>query len=298
MPRVSIKTAVKQARVADTKARDAAMRTDDSYQNFAAKLGVGTPNLSSAGTYGFNPISRVHILLEWIHRGSWLGGVAVDVVGDDMTKQGVDIRGNIRPQENETIERAATEWHVWNDIGDTVKWARLYGGCIAVMMIDGQKPETPLRLETVGKQSFRGLMVLDRWMITPSLENLVTDYGPDLGLPKFYTVTADAPALPRMKIHHSRCLRLEGVRLPYWQRLTENLWGISIFERLYDRMMAFDSATTGAAQLVFKSYLRTYSIKGMREILAAGGPGEAALIKYVEMMRRFQSMEGITLIDG
>jgi phage-related protein (TIGR01555 family) len=293
----SIQRIAQRATTQDRKARERAKVTD-SFQNFAANLGIGTDNLMSASGYGFNPVSRNRTLLEWIHRGSWLGGVAVDVVAEDMTKMGVDIRGDIDPDDIEEIQQNADALNLWNNLNDVVKWSRLYGGSLGVMTIDGQKMDTPLRLETVGKGQFKGIMVLDRWMVEPSLNDLVTEYGPDLGNPKYYYVTADAPAFPRMKIHYSRCLRMEGVRLPYWQRLSENLWGISVLERLYDRMVAFDSATTGAAQLLYKAYLRTYKIENMREIVAAGGPAQAGLVKYVDMMRRFQSQEGVTLLDA
>jgi hypothetical protein len=204
----------------------------------------------------------------------------------------------MEPTQVEAIEQAATLFNIWPQVSDTIKWARLYGGAIAVMLIDGQDPKTPLRLDTIGRDQFKGLLVLDRWMVEPSLNDLVTEVGPDLGNPKYYDVTADAPALPRMRVHYSRCLRLEGIRLPYYQRMMENLWGISIIERLYDRMIAYDSASTGAAQLVYRAYLRVYRIDGMREIIGAGGPGEANLLRFVDFMRRTQSIEGITLIDG
>lgn len=272
--------------------------TLDSFVNFAQRLGIGANNALSTSSYGFNPITRVRTQLEWIHRGSWLGGVAVDVVAEDMTRAGVQIKGALPPDHIEQIEEAATTLGVWPALKETVQWARLYGGAIAVMMIDGQKPETPLRLDTVGKGQFKGLLVLDRWMVEPTLNDLVQEAGPDMGLPKFYNVTADAPALPRLKVHYSRCIRLEGIRLPYWQRVMENLWGISVIERLYDRMVAFDSATTGAAQLVYKSYLRTMKVKNLREIVAAGGDIMNGLVAQFDLMRRYQGIEGITLIDG
>jgi hypothetical protein len=91
-------------------------------------------------------------------------------------------------------------------------------------------------------------------MVEPSLEDLVTDLAsPDLGKPKFYDVTADACALPRMRIHHTRCIRFEGIHLPYNQRIAENLWGLSVIERIYDRLTAYDSATSGAAQLMYRA---------------------------------------------
>jgi hypothetical protein len=135
-------------------------------------------------------------------------------------------------------------------------------------------------------------------MVEPTLQDLITQLGPDLGMPKYYRVTAQAPALSMKKIHHSRCVRLEGIRLPYWQRLMENLWGISVIERLYDRMVAVDSGTLGTAQLLNKAYLRTYKIDGLREIIGAGGPAMRGLVKQVEFMRRTQTNEGITLLDG
>lgn len=272
--------------------------TVDSFVNFAARLGLGADNAISTSSYGFNPITRIRTQLEWIHRGSWLGGVAVDVVAEDMTRAGVSITGSLKPDQIEQIEESIITLGVWSSVKETIQWARLYGGAIAVMMVDGQKAETPLRIETVGKGQFRGLLVLDRWMVEPSLNDLVTEMGPDVGLPKYYYVTADAPALPRMKIHHSRCIRLVGIQLPYWQRVTENLWGLSVIERLYDRMVAFDSATTGAAQLVYKCYLRTLKVKNLREVVAAGGDIMNGLVSQFDLMRRYQGIEGITLIDG
>jgi uncharacterized protein len=291
----SIKRLSKKALAADQKAR--LDKSADSIQNFVAALGYGTDNITSATTYGFNPITRIRTLLEWIHRGSWLGGVAVDLVADDMTRAGVDIKGEMDPEDIEQIQEAATGFGVWNEINDTVKWSRLYGGAIAVFLVHGQDVSTPFRIETVGKNQFRGLYVIDRWGIEPSLNDLVEEFGSSMGLPKFYRVTNDAPMLRGKKIHYSRCLRLEGIRLPFWQRMMENMWGISIFERLYDRMIAFDSTSQGAAQLVYKAHLRTYKIDNLRELIAAGGPMYQAVLKWVDLMRRTQTNEGITLLD-
>lgn len=291
----------RKERVRDLKAQvDLKQRkkSGDSFVNFAMNMGLGTDNPMSGSSYGFNPVTRNRVGLEWIHRGSWLGGVAVDLVAEDMTRAGIEIKGGLKPDEIELMQENATTLGIWTQICSTIKWSRLYGGAIAVMLIDGQDTSTPLRLSTIRKDQFCGLLVLDRWMIDPSLNDLVTDLGPSLGQPKYYSVTAQAPALCRQKIHYSRVIRLEGIELPYWQKVTENLWGISVLERLYDRMIAFDSASTGAAQLVYKSYMRTYKIKDMREIIAAGGDAQAGLIQYVDMMRRFQGIEGITLIDG
>lgn len=281
----------------DQVASNPSFRTEDSFQNFQLQLGMGTDNALTGSTYGFNPITRNRTLLEFMYRGSWLAGAVINLVGEDMTRAGIEITSKMSPDDIDKIHNEATQRHVWTSINDTVCWARLYGGAIAVLLIDGQKTDTPLRIHTVGKRQFRGLLSLDRWMVEPSSE-LIDHLGPDMGMPKYYKIGSSAPGLRGKVVHHSRCLRLEGIAMPYTQRMMENLWGISVLERLYDRMVAFDSATAGAAQMLYKSYLRTYRIKDLRKAIATGGEILGQVVEYVQMMRRYQGIEGITLLDS
>lgn len=307
MAKQSIKGAVREAKQAEARAVKGMLPSDgsqtktatlDSFVNFAQGLGVGADNPLTTSNYGFNPITRNRVMLEWIHRGSWIGGMAVDVVGDDMTRAGVEPISSIPPQADQLLDHTAIVYKVWEQINATIKWSRLYGGAICVALIDGQDPRTPLNLNAVGLNQFKGLLTLDRWMVEPTLEDLVTEMGPNMGMPRYYRVQPNAPALRGQVIHYSRVmLRCVGIELPYQQQLTENLWGISVLERLYDRMIAFDSATTGAAQLVYKAYLRTLKVDGLRDLVSVGGTPLKGLYAYVDMMRRFQGIEGITMLD-
>lgn len=289
------KTALKKAGRDERKGRKLFA---DSFQNFSLKLGLGTDNALNDSTYGFNPITRVRTLLEWIHRGSWLGGVAVDLVADDMTRGGMSIISSLEPTDMEIVDQTIVQLGIWPAINDVVKWARLYGGAIGMIMIDGQDLSTPLKIDRIGPEQFKGILPLDRWQVNPSMNDLVGDMGPNFAMPRFYDTAVDSAGLPRMKIHYTRVLRMEGIRMPHWQRVMEQLWGVSIYERLYDRLVAFDSATAGAAQSLYRSYLRTYKIKDLRAIAASNNPShQDGLAKYVDMMRKFQSIEGVTLLD-
>jgi hypothetical protein len=46
---------------------------------------------------------------------------------------------------------------------------------------------------------------------------------------------------------------------------------MSVVERIFERIEAFDTATVGTTQLIHKAHLRTYSIEDLRKILATGG---------------------------
>ncbi len=271
----------------------------DSFQNLQARVGQGAGSIADGGGYVLsNLMTRRPRELEYMYRGSWIVGVAVDAVADDMTRAGVDFGSAVDPVVTGEVNGAMDDLQFWQSVGDVIRWSRLYGGAIGIMLIDGQDTATPLRIDTVGEDSFKGILPIGRWELMPTVNDLVTDFGPELGKPKHYMIGPNAPALQNRKVHHTRVIRMDGVRLPYFQRQAEQGWGLSIVERMFDRLTAFDSATTGAAQLVYKAYLRTVKVEGLRQILAAGGAAEEALAKNVEAIRRFQSSEGLTLIDA
>lgn len=273
--------------------------TNDSFQNFAARVGIGTDNQNSFSQYGFNPITRNRLQMEWAYRGSWIAGRVVDCIAEDMTREGVEITTDDTPDQMQELDKEAQRLQIWPSMCETIKWARLYGGALGFLMIDGQNHSTPLNLDSVDKGKFKGVLPLDRWMVQPTLSDLIEEFGPKLGKPKYYDLLPDTgTGLKAQRIHHSRMIRIEGVRLPYWQRITENYWGQSVLERLWDRMVNFDSTTQGSAQLVYKAHLRTYGVDGLRDIIAQGGKAMEGLAKQIEMIRRFQSNEGITLMDS
>lgn len=270
---------------------------NDSYQNFMARVGLGAGNQAGGG-YAFDNISRNRTTLEAAYQSNWVAATAVDVVAEDMTREGIDVKTSLDPDDLDQITQTMDDMGLWDALCDTIKWARLYGGALAVILIDGHDNKTPLRLETIAKDQFKGLLVLDRWLVQPSMQQLVRTYGEGFGLPEFYDVVADGLALRRQRIHHTRVIRIDGVDLPYWRKTAENLWGASVLEKMWDRIVAFDSATMGASQLVYKAHLRTLKLPKLREILAMGGPAMDAVVKHVEMIRQFQTNEGLTLLDG
>jgi hypothetical protein len=273
------------------------VRTTDSFANFAANVGWGTNNQSTGSAYTLTYQSRNRINLEAAYRGSWIVRQAVDALPEDMTRAGVEFSA-LEPDDIATLEQDMMRLAIWDALCDNGKWAQLYGGSIAVMLIEGQDFSTPLRVESIAKGQFKGLLVLDRWMLNPPVGEVVTEYGPDMGKPVFYNVIADYAAIPKAKIHYSRVIRLDGADLPFYQRVAENGWGLSVLEPMYDRLIAFDSASVGAGQLIYKAHLRTMSVEGLREIIAMGGPALAGLKANVEFIRQAQTNEGITIVDA
>lgn len=270
----------------------------DGFANFTARMGMGAQNVMSDGTYIFDLLTRNRIKLEAMYRGSWIVGAAVDSVAEDMTRAGINIHSTDDPEQIKQMQSMLTRLGVWGSLLELIKWGRLYGGAIAVINVDGQDLSTPLNVETVGKGQFKGLRVYDRWQLQPDMVNMIED-GKDAGLPAYYTVISNITTgqLSNTRIHHSRVIRQIGVQLPVMQAMTEQWWGESVVERMYDRLISFDTATSGAANLIQKAHLRTVQIDKLREVLAAGGKAEENLLQMFHHMRMLQTNEGLTLLD-
>jgi phage-related protein (TIGR01555 family) len=275
-------------------------KTQDSYQNYVSHTGFGTDNVNTFGGYGFYPITRLRIILDWAFRSSWVCRIACEAVAEDMTREGFDLGSDdLDPDDAQELYGAFDQHHaIWDRLAEAITWSRLYGGAGIYVMIDGQKPDTPLRPETVGPGQFLGLLPLDRWLVQPSLNELVTDRSsPDFGYPKFYVTVGDTPLPGNTRIHHTRFLRFNGAKLPYYQRLSENMWDMSVLEPIWDRLLAFDMTTASTAQLVNRASLRTLAIENWKEVVGTGGKLLEAQLQAIEWLRRMQVNEGISIID-
>jgi uncharacterized protein len=293
-------------------------RTLDGFQNFSARLGVAAlgdqlneDNLISKGHYEFNLLTRNRIQLEAAYRGSWIVGRVIDSVAEDMTRAKIDINTNEGADNLQDLNVQMSRLQIFQSVNDGIKWGRLYGGALGVLQINGQNLLDELDPDDIKEDAFKGIVIYDRWQLYPVLSKLI-DSGPNMGLPAYYDIVLGAnlndpgkePGGQRtdnpnahVRVHHSRCVRFDAIKLPFYQAITEMMWGESVLERMWDRLIAFDTASASTAGLITRANLRTVGIDGLREILAAGGAAQEALVSQFEYMRQFQSSEGLTLID-
>lgn len=306
MPRKksSSKKSVGGKKVADGKAIFTPAKTADGFDNFISRIGLNNDNTLSAGVYTFNYITRNRIQLEAAYRGSWVVGAVVDSIPEDMTRAGIDITTSEAEEDIKDLQTEISRKRIWLSLQSGLRWGELYGGALGVIDIEGQDLATPLDPETVGEGQFKGLQIYDRWQLNPVIQNAIQS-GPEMGLPEFYQIVSTPaqmePSYPTptglQRVHHSRCIRFIGIELPFYQAITEMMWGESKLERLWDRLISFDNATMSSASLIDRANLRTVGIENLREIIAAGGEAQKGLEAQFEMMRLMQVNEGLTIMD-
>lgn len=277
----------------------------DSLNNYVAGFGVDTQSVLAQGnydSYSSRYITRNRFTLQSMYRSSWIVGKVVDVIAEDMTKNGIEIVAGSEDINVNKLQKKILDLGVWDSISSGIKWGKLYGGALGVLLIEGEDVTTPLNLDRVVKGSFKGIAIYDRWQAIPSYE-LCDEYGDNFGLPKSYDIypttvygMKDAPCIFK-NVHYSRVIRFIGIEVPNIEKPMELYWGESIVERIYDRILIFDSATYGASNLLMKSFLRILQIDGLRENIAAGGMVLDNVMKYINSVAKAQSSTGMYVID-
>ena len=297
------------------------IRAADGYANAAAFLGDDSEVLS-AGTFNRSNLTADTELLTTAYRESWLVKRIIDMPCEDMTRAWFTLSTGMRSEAVHELNRLEARHSVKQEITNAIRWARLYGGSLALMVIRGEEDclDEPLDPELLLPGCFQGLLVLDRAMgIQPSME-LVTDLDdPDFGLPEYYTVeltmgepyrtncppgthgqdAAGSYRGPRsVRIHHSRVLRFVGRELPQREMERENFWGASELEHIWDELMKRSATSANIAQLVFQANLTTLKISSFGEILAIGTDTQKKrVLEAIAQENRMRTSYGIQVLS-
>ena len=244
----------------------------DGYSNAAAFLGDQSPLIAS-GTFHRSRLTSQQELLTVTYRESWLAKRIIDMPSEDMTRAWYSLSTSLPEEALHRLYRLEAVHSVKQEITNAIRWARLYGGSIALMVIRGDedKLDQPLDMDMLIPECFQGLLVLDRAQgVEPSLE-LVTDLDdPDFGLPEYYTVDLDMGDVRTVRIHHSRVLRFIGRELPHNEMIRENYWGASELEHIWEELQKRSAASANIAQLIFQANITTLKMGDLGEHVAFG----------------------------
>ena len=247
-------------------------RTNDAFQNPMTRSGVFMPNPLETTEYPLTRFTRDWQTINALYRSHWIVRRIIDVVPEDMLKNGYHILTQLSPDQIKKIVRCDRTTRTSRKILEGLKWGRLYGGAGALIMIDGHENslDQPLDYDMVMPGSYKGLLVLDRWSgVTPE-DRLVSDISdPEFGMPEYYTISSDALTVG-IRVHHSRIIRFMGRPLPYLEQMAETYWGASEIEHVFDELRKRDNVSWNIAMLTFMANLRVMKMDGMSQVLAVG----------------------------
>ena len=282
-----------------TTVQDRTMSAMDGYINSLAYLGEASP-LNRANDYERHSISNDFNTLTVLYRENWLAARIIDTPSEDMTRAWYSLSSEIDQERLDELAKLEARHNVKQEITDAIRWARLYGGAAAVMVIAGQEDmlEEPLDYDMLQPGCFRGLIVVDRVRgIFPSLELEENMDDPEYGYPMWYEVTLNEESGDILRIHHSRMLIFKGRRLPIDEEINADYWGASEMEHIYEELQKRNSSSANIAQLIFQANVAAIKLSDYGEVLGMGSQQQrAAMFKAIQEMNRIRTSYGITLL--
>lgn len=271
----------------------------DAYSNTAANLGFGANNLAEASSYVMKRFTWDYWTLNILFRDNWIAKAIIEKPANEMLKNGFEIQTELDPDKVDKIMRYWTSTKTRDKFIECLKWARLYGGCILVPMIEGQDDlEEPLDYDTIMPDSYKGCFNVDRWCgVSPSAELVEDIDDPDFGTPEFYDVSDNVDG-KGLRIHHSRVIKMIGRKLPYWEELAENYWGASELEHVYTELKKRDDTSANISFLIFLANIRVLSMEGLGQMITLGDQeGLQRVWQTMQSMNRLMCNTGTLALD-
>jgi uncharacterized protein len=267
-------------------------RARDGLQNVLA--GLGTNRDKMAYNEWSAPRTFEQVELENMYRTSWLAKRIVNAVADDMTRAGRELNNDSDSSNNahEKIEAAEKQLCVWLLLNEALRWSRLYGGAIMVIGTKDGKLEEPLEVKSIKQGDLKYLYVFDRWRIGASgVINM--DFGsPNFGMPEHYIVGQNSS-----RVHHSRCIRFDGQKLPYllWQKNAQ--WHDSELIHIMDSVMNLSTTNAAIATMMFEANVDVVT-GGDIAMLLSQKDGESKLQKRFLNAAMMKSFNRMLLLDA
>ena len=276
-----------------------AAAVQDGYTNPAAFLGEASP-LFSGGEFVRSAQYLDFEELTVLYRESWLAMRIIDMPSEDMTRAWYRFSSPVPEEDQESLRRLEAKHSIRRELTDAIRWARLYGGSLALMVLRGEEDRLsePLDMDLLLPGCFRGLLVLDRAQGIEPSEELEEDLDdPDFGLPKYYSVELDD--LGTVRLHHSRVLRFTGRELPRAEARRESWWGAGEMEHIMEELQKRSAASANIAQLIFQANITTLKISDFGDALAMGTEAQKQQIRNAVMEEnRFRTSFGLQILSA
>jgi len=261
----------------------------DGWVNIITGLGTG----KDKNTYStINWVGTTRGEAENLYAGDEIAQKICKIIPYDGTREGLTWNMDNGAPQAEVTKFLEQEFRRLK-LMDTIAWAwtvaRIYGGSLIFISVDdgGRSLELPLIPEKVKKVN--ALRVFDRWEVDITSSNIEDDIAKEnFGKPNIYNYQASqgfgtGETIP---IHHTRLIRLDGVKLPTRLLIENNYWDDSIFSALAHAIRNYSTTHDSVSTIISDFNQPVYKLQGLSEALAMD---EEQLItqklKIVDLMR-------------
>lgn len=216
--------------------------------------------------------------LEIVYADDGLGARIIDLLPDDMMKQGWHYKFENEKEgmeeQDKIYNKIFKDMKANDKINKALKWARLYGGALILLGVyDGEELDKPLNLNKI--KSFENLKIIPRNNVMyGTMEWQMNPQEPHYGQVEYYPITFYAGRdFKTVKVHYSRVIELHGIEIPSSEAsiipMEFRYWGISVIQRVQDRLKDLGSSFASLSNLFHELTIGKYKYKDLAEIMSS-----------------------------
>lgn len=239
----------------------------DGWSNIFTGAGIENRDRRVSGQYSPSYIVQVNELTN-LYRGDGIASRLIDLPVHDMTRKWFKVLHDVE----DDIQKELRLLRVKRNIKEALTWADLYGGAIIVMGIDdGGKLEDELNEESMKKIEF--LRVYDRHRINLSTSDLYQEpEHPKFGQVEFYNINPllGLTGAEPFKVHETRVLRFTGKTMPEQVMYTQEWWGDSRVQNVYERIRGLSMSYANIERIIEEFIIGIIKMVGLEEKLEGG----------------------------
>lgn len=232
--------------------------------------------------------------LERFYEGNGLFSRIIDLPAEEAIKHGFEIKDLAEGKTKDFFDDCMDELDWEEKFMTALKWARLYGGSIGVMLIDdGRGLEEELDWKSI--KSIDEIKVYDRSLLVPDYSSMYKYDGSDpfrargsrFGMPESYMVTSKYGSF---RVHESRCLIFQNGVLP--ERSTNEIyqmWGVPEYLRIHRAVKDVEVAHGMGPKMLDRSVQAIYKMQNLALEMATEQGEENVLrrLQVIDLARGF-----------
>lgn len=272
----------------------------DGFVNLLTNYGTGRDSSEHYVYESEDPIMDDE--LERFYEGNGLFSRIIDLPAEEAIKHGYEIKDLAEGETKDFLDDAMDELE-WDEKFMTgLKWARLFGGSIGVMLIDdGKGIEEPLDWHNI--KSIDDIQIYDRSLVVPDYASMYKYFGDDpsrargslLGMPEKYMVTSKYGTFT---VHESRCLVFQNGALP--ERCTNEIyqiWGVPEYIRIHRAVRDVEVAHGMAPKMLDRSIQAIYKMQNLALEMATE-QGEENILKRLQIIDLARGLMNSIVLDA
>lgn len=238
-----------------------------------ANMAMDSASMATSNKFGFSsmPTEQARFFVEHNFIGyamcvhiakHWIVKKACSMTARDAIRNGYRINCD-HDEALEIIDTAEVQKQATSYMQELVTKGREMGGAAALFLVDSTDPdyyEKPFNPDGVTKGSYKGIKIIDASWMTPDLtaSNLTDPASPDFYKPTFWRIGT-------RRYHKSHFVIFVPYPVADLAKPTYNYFGVSVPERISERVFAAERSANEAPQLLMTKRLLNMGIAGLAD---------------------------------